>query len=452
MDMTDGPLIGKIIKYSLPIIASGMLQLLYNAADMIVVGKFAETGSLAAVGATGALINLLVNVFMGLSVGTCVVVARHYGAHEYEAANRAAHTSVTVSVLCGIFVGIAGFFLARPLLILMKTPPDVIERSVVYMKIFFVGIPANMLYNFGAAILRATGDTRRPLYYLGFAGIVNVILNLVFVICFKMGVAGVSTATIISQLISAVLVIRCLFLSDGVCKIEYAKLKIDRAELIKIAKIGIPAGIQGSVFSISNVMIQSSINSFGSIAMEGNTAAANLEGFIYNAMNSISQSALSFTGQNYGAGKIRRIRLVLIYCCIIVTVIGLFMGITFYLLRVPLLSLYVNDPQMIEYGGLRMAYICAPYFFCGLMDVVSGAMRGLGRSTTPMVVSLLGACLSRIIWIYTVFAAYPTLSVLYLSYPLSWILTLAVHLICYFTAYRHVRDRAEAEADAGAVV
>lgn len=432
----------KILVFSVPVVLAGTLQLLYNASDMIVVGRFAEAGSLAAVGATSALINLIVNVFMGLSVGTCVVVARCYGQRDYESASRAAHTSIVISIVCGIFLGFLGFFLARPLLELMATPEDVIDRAALYMKIYFIGIPGNMLYNFGSAIMRAGGDTRRPLYYLTASGIVNVLLNLLFVIVFHMGVAGVATATIISQLISAVLVTIHLCKTEGACKIEYKKLKISRYELLLIAKIGLPAGIQGSVFSISNVIIQSSVNSFGSVVMDGNTAAGNLEGFIYTAMNSVSQAALSFVSQNYGAVKFDRIKKVTAICSVIVVVIGVVMGGLFYGFSDTLLGFYNNNPDVIAAGKIRMSIICTTYFTCGVMDVLSGSMRGLGKSTTSMIVSLIGACLFRIVWIYTVFAAEHTLFWLYISYPISWVLTDLAHFTCFTVSLKKEERKA----------
>lgn len=432
----------KILVFSVPVVLAGTLQLLYNASDMIVVGRFAEAGSLAAVGATSALINLIVNVFMGLSVGTCVVVARCYGQRDYESASRAAHTSIVISIVCGIFVGFLGFFLARPLLELMATPEDVIDRAALYMKIYFIGIPGNMLYNFGSAIMRAGGDTRRPLYYLTASGIVNVLLNLLFVIVFHMGVAGVATATIISQLISAVLVTIHLCKTEGACKIEYKKLKISRHELLLIAKIGLPAGIQGSVFSISNVIIQSSVNSFGSVVMDGNTAAGNLEGFIYTAMNSVSQAALSFVSQNYGAVKFDRIKKVTAICSVIVVVMGVVMGGLFYGFSDTLLGFYNKNPDVIAAGKIRMSIICTTYFTCGVMDVLSGSMRGLGKSTTSMIVSLIGACLFRIVWIYTVFAAEHTLFWLYISYPISWVLTDLTHFTCFTVSLKKEERKA----------
>lgn len=431
MDMTTGALLPKVLMFSLPLILTSVLQLLYNAADVIVVGRFAGAQSLAAVSSTGALINLLVNVFMGLSVGSSVVIARAYGAGDVREVHQGVHTSITLAGVAGIVVGVLGFFTSKPLLHLMSSPDDVIDLAALYMRIYFVGMPFNMLYNFGAAILRAVGDTRRPLYFLSVAGIVNVLLNLLLVIVFHMDVAGVAIATVISQVISAVLVIGCLLHSDSSIRLHPKELRIHRGPLGGILRVGLPAGLQGSLFSISNVLIQSSVNSFGSIAMAGNGAAANLEGFVYAAMNSIHQAALTFSSQNLGAGKISRVRRNVWVCLGTVTVIGLGMGLVMLLFGRPLLKLYNDDPTVLDYGMLRMSFILPTYFTCGCMDVMVGQMRGIGYSIMPMIVSLTGACLLRVVWIYTVFAASPTLEVLYISYPISWVLTFAVHMACY---------------------
>ena len=445
MDMTTGALLPKVLMFSVPLVITSLLQLLYNAADVIVVGRFAGAQSLAAVSSTGALINLLVNIFMGLSVGSSVVIARAYGAGDVREVHQGVHTSITVAGVAGIGVGILGFFASRPLLQLMGSPDDVIDLASLYMRIFFLGMPFNMLYNFGAAILRAVGDTRRPLYFLTFSGIVNVLLNLLLVIVFKMDVAGVAIATVISQVISAVLVLGCLLHSDGAIRLDPRELRIHREPLLHIVRVGLPAGLQGSLFSISNVLIQSSVNSFGSIAMAGNGAAANLEGFVYVAMNAIHQAALTFASQNLGARKLDRVRRNLWVCLATVTVIGLSMGLLMLLFGRPLLSLYNDDPDVILFGLKRMAYILPTYFFCGCMDVMVGQLRGIGYSIMPMIVSLTGACLLRVVWIYTIFAANPTLDTLYISYPISWALTFAVHLVCYlYVAGHHLRIPREA--------
>ncbi len=434
MDMTTGALLPKVLRFSLPLILTSVLQLLYNAADVVVVGQFAGAQALAAVGSTGALTNLLVNIFMGLSVGSSVVIARSYGAGDYKAIQKGVHTSITVAAIAGVVVGIIGVFASKPLLKLMSSPDDVIDLAALYMRIFFLGMPFNMLYNFGASVLRAIGDTKRPLYFLSLSGVVNVLLNLLLVIVFDMSVAGVAIATVASQIISAVLVLLCLIRSEGAIHLDLKKLGIDLKQLKVIVQVGLPAGLQGSLFSISNVLIQSTVNSFGSIAMAGNAAAGNLEGFVYVAMNAIHQAALTFASQNLGAKKIDRVKRSMWVCLGTVTLIGLAMGLVFLVFLRPLLALYNSDPQVIEYGVLRLAIILPTYFLCGMMDVMVGQLRGVGYSIMPMIVSLTGACLFRVAWIYLIFPFDPTLTNLYTSYPISWGLTFAVHLICYLIA------------------
>ncbi len=431
MDMTTGALLPKVLMFSGPLILTGILQLLYNAADIVVVGRFAGAQALAAVGSTGSLINLLVNVFMGLSVGASVVIARAYGAGDFKSVRTGVHTAITVACVAGVVVGIIGVVAARPLLTLMGSPDDVIDAATLYVQIYFMGMPANMLYNFGAAILRAVGDTRRPLYYLTISGIVNVLLNLLLVIVFHMSVAGVAIATVTSQVISMVLVIICLIRTDGAIHLNPKELRINGSQLKEIFRVGFPAGLQGSLFSISNVLIQSSINSFGSIAMAGNSAASNIEGFIYTAMNAMHQANLTFASQNLGAKQFGRVRKVMWVCLGTVTAIGLGMGVVFLGLGPTLLGFYNTDPEVIRFGMVRMAIIMPTYFLCGLMDVMVGQLRGIGYSIMPMIVSLTGACLLRVVWIYTIFAANPTLETLYNSYPISWFATFATHLLCY---------------------
>lgn len=441
MDMIHGPLFSKLLMYALPLVLSGVLQLLFNAADIVVVGRFSGNHALAAVGSTGALINLLVNLFIGVSIGANVLVARYCGARDEENAQDTVHTAMAVSIVGGVVMIFVGFFLAKPLLELMGTPVDVIEDAALYMRIYFAGMPAFMVYNFGAAILRAIGDTRRPLYFLSLAGVINVVFNLIFVIYFHMGVAGVALATIISQAVSAVLVVICLFQSEGMCQLHKDKLKIHGEKLKMMLQIGLPAGLQGCVFSISNVLIQSSINSFGSIAMAGNTAASNIEGFVYTGMNAIYQTCLSFTSQNLGAKQIKRIKMTLLYCLIIVSAIGLLLGQGAYRLGELLLGIYSSDPEVIQYGIMRLSLVAAPYFLCGMMDVMTGVMRGLGYSVMPMLVSLTGACAFRVVWIYTIFQMSHTLKTLYVSYPISWALTFSVHFICFLFAYHKLKKQ-----------
>ena len=451
IDMCNGPLFGKILIFAVPLMLSGMLQLFFNAADIIVVGQFVGHTALAAVGSTGSLINLLVNVFVGLSVGTNVLVARYYGARDAKHLHETVHTSVLTSVLSGTALIVIGLILAEPLLTLMGTPDDVLDQAALYMRIYFVGMPASMLYNFGAAILRAVGDTKRPLYFLFISGIVNVILNLVLVLVFHLGVAGVAIATVTSQVISAVLVALCLIKTDAPYRLELKKLRIHKSKLLEIIKIGLPAGMQGAVFSISNVLIQSSINSFGSTVMAGSTAASNIENFVYTAMNALYQTALYFTGQNVGGGKYKRIGKIMRICVLDVTAIGILLGGGAYLCGSTLLSIYTSDPQVIQYGLERMMFVCLPYFLCGIMDTLVGSLRGMGYSIMPMIVSLTGACALRIVWIMTIFQMNPTLSTLFLSYPVSWFVTALAHFICYLIVHhrfmkKHAAEMAEEQA------
>lgn len=436
IDMINGPLFGKIVLYTIPLIAAGILQLLFNTADMVVVGRYAGSNALGAVGATASLINLLINVFMGLSVGANVAIAHYYGAGRFEELSRSLHTAISLGILCGFILLVIGQLFSEPMLILMGTPKDILPLSVSYMKIYFCGMPVMLLYNFGAAVLRAVGDTKRPLYYLSLAGVINVILNLIFVIRFGMGVRGVAWATNISQAVSAILIIRCLIKNEGPCRLTLSKLCLDKKETIRIAKVGLPAGFQGAIFSISNVLIQSSVNSFGAIAVAGNTATCNLEGFVYNSMNSFHQTAISFTGQNMGAKNMKRVQRVLSICLLCVTVTGLGMGLIGFAFGSELLGIYSTDPAVVAFGLRRMAIIFPTYFLCGVMDVMVGSLRGMGFSIMPMTVSLLGACVFRIIWIMTVFSINHTPEFLYVSYPISWFITATVHLICIFTIAR----------------
>ena len=448
MDMTNGPMLKNVLLFAWPLVLTGILQLLFNAADMIVVGQYSGAQApqaLAAVGSTSSLINLLVNVFMGLSIGASVVVAQRWGANDQAAVGRAVHTAITVALYSSLVVGAIGVFFAKPMLKLMGNPDDVIDLAALYMRIYFLGMPANLLYNFGAAVLRAVGDTRRPLYYLTISGVVNVLLNLLLVIVFHMSVAGVAIATVVSQTISAVLVLLCLHRSHNAIHLDYRRLRIHPAELKAIIRVGLPAGLQGSLFSISNVLIQTSVNGFGSIAMAGNTAASNLEGFVYTSMNAVYQADMTFASQNYGAGKPDRVRRVMWICLGTVIAVGLSMGLLFRLFGSTLLSFYNKDPQVIEYGLMRMSIILPTYFLCGMMDTMAGQMRGIGSSILPMIVSLSGACLLRIVWILTVFAQpqWHTLTVLYISYPISWGVTFLIHLLCWTVVSKKALKRIE---------
>lgn len=429
--MTTGSILKKQVMFIIPLLFTGMLQLLYNAVDIIVVGRFAGTTALSAVGSTGPLINLQINVFMGLSVGTSVITSLYFGAKDDENMHKTVHTSIAIALGAGIFLTFMGIFLSPILLEWMGTPEDVIEQSILYMRIIFIGMPFNLLYNFSAAILRAVGDTKRPLIFLGLSGIVNVVLNLIFVVVFHLGVAGVGLATIIAQGISVVLVTRCLMKGEGGLKLIWRKVRIHKEQFAKIAKIGIPAGIQGSFFSISNVIIQSSINSFGAVAMAGNAASANLEGFIYVAMNCVHQSAVTFAGQNIGAREYGRVRKNL-YCSLgIVTVIGVAMCLLFMTFRTQLVGLYTTDAEAVVYGVSRLTFICSCYFVCGWMDVLTGHIRGIGHSVVPMLITLIGVCLFRVVWVFGVFATWPTLKILYVSYPVTWGLCVIALMVYY---------------------
>lgn len=432
MDMCKGPLLKNIILYTVPIILTGVLQLLFNAADLIVVGRFCGSLSVGAIGATGSLINLIVNFFVGISIGTGVAVAQGLGADDRKAVFATVHTAIPIAVVTGAVLTVVGIFGSEFFLELMGTPDNVIHLSSLYMRIYFCGVIPAMIYNFGAAILRAAGDTKGPLIYLTVAGIVNVLLNLFFVLILDMNVAGVALATAISQAVSALLIIIALMRRQDVCRLDVKCLQFDRPSFSKIIKIGVPAGIQSSLFAISNVLIQSSINSFGEIAMSGNAAAANIEGFVYIAMNSVNQSVMNFVGQNAGAKQFKRVSRVVATCLLLVFLVGFVLGLGAWCFGRPLLGIYITDSaKAIEYGIVRMSYIALFYFLCGMMEVMTGAMRGLGVSFIPMLISVLGACGFRILWIGTVFRANHTLECLYLSYPISWILTGLAQLLAY---------------------
>lgn len=441
INMCEGAILPKLFLFAVPLILSSILQLLFNAADVIVVGRFSGSTSLAAVGSTTSLTMLLVNLFVGISIGTNVLAARYYGAKDEEAVQETVHTAIVVALVSGVLMVIVGLITARPLLTLMGTPDDVIEKSVLYMSVYFCGMPGFMVYNFGAAILRAIGDTRRPLYFLIVTGVINVVLNLCFVIGLHMDVAGVALATISAQYLSAILVVRCLIRTDDICRLHLKKLRIHKNRFAQMMRIGLAAGFESVVFNISNVLIQSSVNSFGSVVMAGNTAASNIEGFVFVAMNSVAQTTLSFTSQNYGAQKFKRIDQIFVRCLGMVAVVGLTLGLGAYFLGNQLLSFYTTDPAVIRYGLFRLSIISTTYCICGLMNVAAGAIRGLGYSLAPTIVSLLGACALRIVWLFTVFRACPTLFCLYISYPITWVITLAAHLCCLFVIRRRLFPR-----------
>ena len=443
MNLCEGSIIKKLFLFAMPLIASGILQLFFNAADVVVVGQFAGDHSLAAVGSNTSMINLLVNVFMGLSVGANVLVARFFAGKQEEELRKTVHTAIVVSILSGVFLAVVGFAAARQLLIWMQSPTEVIDLATLYLRIYFLGMPANLAYNFGAAILRGIGDTKRPLYYLSFAGVVNVVLNMIFVIVFHMDVAGVALATVISQIISAVLVLKCLMKEEGAVRLEKQYLGIDRYILVKIIQIGLPAGIQGSLFSLSNVVIQSSVNTFGATIVAGNSAAQNVEGFAYIAMNAFSQATVAFVSQNVGAGKYERINKIVAATMLSVFVVGVVLGNALYIFGEPVLGLYSDSAEVIQAGLERLSIICVPYALCGLMDCMVGALRGLGYSVMPMIVSLLGACAFRMAWIFVFFQIeqFHTIGKVYFAYPISWSLTLIVHIICFLLVRKKLKKK-----------
>lgn len=442
-NLCEGPLASRLLLYTIPIILTGVLQLLFNAADLIVVGQCCGEHYVGAIGVTGPLINLIVNLFIGLSVGAGVTVAHAYGSHFEEDARRTVHTAIPLAVICGIILTIVGLIGAKQFLLWMDTPEESIDLAATYMRIYFCGMTFSMVYNFGSAILRAAGDTRGPLVYLTIAGVLNVILNLLFVKLLDMNVAGVALATSISQAVSAILVLWALHRRHDACKLEFSKIRFYRQQFWKIVRIGLPAGIQGSLFAISNVMIQSSVNWFGQVALDGNSAAMNIEGFTYTTMNSFHQTALNFTGQNYGAGKFDRIRKILWLTLLYVFLAGALAGGLSYVFARPLLRIYLPKAQdAIQYGVVRLAYIALPYFLCGLMDVMTGMIRGMGSSVAPMLICILGVCGMRIVWINTIFQQEPfhTLPCLYISYAISWTLTFVTELIVFLILLRKRRE------------
>ena len=438
-NMLEGPLFPNIVRFAIPVILTSVLQLLFNAADLIVVGRFCGSVSVAAVGATGAITNLMINFFIGLSIGVGVTVAHGLGSHEDDVVHCTVHTALPTALLSGAFLTVVGVSCSETFLTMMGTPENVLPLSAVYMRIIFCGITFNMVYNFCAAILRAAGDTKSPLIFLLFAGTLNVILNVVFVTQFHMNVAGVALATIITQGLSSVLVVIALMRRTDACRLYLRKIRFHKAQLEKILRIGLPAGIQSALFSISNVLIQSSVNSFGDVFMSGSAASSNIEGFVYVCLNAFQQSAVNFAGQNAGARQYRRVRQTLWICLGCVTVVGLVLGSLAYMFGPTLLSIYITDSaEAISYGMIRLAYICLPYFVCGLMDVTTGALRGIGASFVPMLISILGVCGFRIVWIYTIFQVpeFHTPQCLFFSYLVSWVITFIAQLIAFFVVYR----------------
>ena len=438
IDMCSGPIVSRLLLFAGPLMLSSVLQLLFNAADVIVVGKYAGDNSLAAVGMTGPLVNLLVSVFLGLSIGSNVLASRYYGSGDDAAMSRTVHTSVLVSFISGVVLAIVGIIFSTQILVWMRAPGETLRLGSLYLRIYFLGMPASMLYNFGSALLRAVGDTKRPMYYLFVAGVVNVILNLFFVISLHMDVAGVATATVISQVISAYLVIRCLMKESGPLQLRLKSLAIDKATFIRIVRIGVPASFQGMLFSISNVIIQSSVNGFGATVVAGNSAAQNIEGFVYVSMNAFYQACISFISANVGARKTERINRILVRAQICVVATGLILGGSSYLFGYQLLNIYTDSRAVMDAGITRMMYVCLPYFLCGMMDVMVGGLRGLGYAILPMIVSLIGACGLRLVWIFTLFQMpmFHETRFLYITYPISWVVTFLAHVICYIIVKR----------------
>lgn len=445
IDMTSGPIMKKMIMFAFPLMCSSVLQLLFNAADTVVVGQFAGKHSLAAVGSNGALINLMTNLFIGLSVGSNVLIAKAIGARDKEHTNKLVHTSIVISLVGGVFLMMFGILFAKDILVIMNAPKEVIGLATTYLKIYFIGLPAMMVYNFGSAILRAVGDTRRPLYFLSIAGVINVLFNLLFVIVYKMDVAGVAWATVISQVISATLIMICLMKEESDIRVNPKQLGIDGDSLLRILRIGLPAGLQGSLFSLSNVVIQSSINKFGSTVLAGNSAAQNLEGFVYVSMNALHQATLSFTSQNMGAGRYERVGKILKDGLVLVVITGMVLGGLMVLFGHQLLHIYYPKQDVINKGFERILVVCGTYYFCGIMDVMVGSIRGMGYSVMPMIVSLIGACGLRIVWLKTFFkmARFHRPFYIYITYPVSWIITIAAHVICFYIVSKKLRKTPE---------
>lgn len=438
--MCNGTLMDKLISFSLPLMLSGILQLLFNAVDIIVVGRFTGSQALAAVGSTTALINIFTNLFIGISLGANVLAARFYASGKEQEMSETVHTSITLALISGLVMALAGVLLARFALNLMGTPNDVIDQSVLYMRIYFLGMPFFMLYNYGAAILRAVGDTKRPLFFLVISGMTNAVLNLVLVIVFHMGVAGVAIGTIVSQLISSILVLRCLYTSNTSYRLYFSKLGIKTQYLKQIFQVGIPAGIQSTVINLSNALLQSSVNSFGSVAMAGYTAANNIFGFLYMSVNAVTQSCMSFTSQNYGVKKLKRMDRVLLDCMILSVGVTLTLGCGAYFFGPELLKIYTSDADVIRCGVEVLAFTTVPYFCCGIMDLLPGALRGMGYSGVPMILSIIGTVGTRIVWIFGLFPAHRSLSFLFISYPVSWILTILMQAVCFCFVRKHVHQ------------
>lgn len=441
IDMCNGSILDKLISFSIPLMLSGILQLLFNAVDIIVVGRFTGSEALAAVGSTTALINVFVNFFIGISLGSNVLAARFYAAGKDKEMSETVHTAITLALISGVVMGIVGVVFAKGALQLMDTPDNVLNLSTLYMRIYFVGMPFFMLYNYGAAILRAVGDTKRPLMFLIVSGATNVVLNLILVIRFHMGVAGVAIATVISQGISCVLVLRCLYNSEGSYQLRFSKLGMKARYVKQIFQVGVPAGIQSTIINFSNVLLQSSVNSFGSVAMAGYTAANNILGFLYVSVNSITQACMSFTSQNYGVRKFKRMDKILFECLGLTMVVALVLGGGSYLFGSELMHIYTKSADVVACGTDIMLYTTVTYFLCGIMDLFPGALRGMGHSAVPMILSVIGTVGTRIVWIYWIFPQHRALDFLFISYPVSWILTIIMQVICFYFVRKKVHGK-----------
>ena len=432
IDMCNGSIMDKLISFSLPLMLSSILQLMFNAVDIIVVGRFSSSQALAAVGSTTALINIFTNLFIGISLGANVLAARYFAAGRDKEMSEAVHTAITLALISGVIMAFVGVGMSRTALSLMDTPPDVIDLSAVYMRIYFMGMPFFMLYNYGAAILRAVGDTKRPLVFLIAAGLTNVVLDLLLVIVIPLGVAGVAIGTVASQMISCILVLRCLYKSEGSYQLRFSRLMIRWVYLKRIFQVGIPAGIQSTVINFSNALLQSSVNSFGSTAMAGYTAANNILGFLYAAVNAVTQACMSFTSQNYSVGKQKRMDRVLLDCMLLSAGVSVVLGVGAYVFGSQILRIYTTETEVIQCGLEILSITTVPYFLCGIMDLIPGALRGMGHSAVPMILSVIGTVGTRIVWIYGFFPQHRSLHFLFISYPGSWIITIAIQAVCFW--------------------
>lgn len=439
--MCNGTIMDKLISFALPLMVSGILQLMFNAVDIIVVGRFSGSQALAAVGSTTALINVFTNLFIGVSLGANVLAARFYAAGKDKEMSETVHTAITLALVSGVVMAVVGLVFSRWALEIMGTPADVIDQSSLYMRIYFLGMPFFMVYNYGAAILRAVGDTKRPLMFLMVAGVINAVLNMFLVIAFHMGVAGVAIATVISQMISCLLVLRCLYKTDSSYQLRFSMLCMKKFYLVQIFQVGIPAGIQSTVINFSNALLQSSVNSFGSTAMAGYTAANNVLGFLYASVNAVTQACMSFTSQNYGVGKYKRMDRVLLNCGILSFIIAFVLGCGSYIFGGEILKIYTEDPEVIRCGVEILSITTVPYFLCGIMDLFPGALRGMGHSGVPMILSIIGTVGTRIVWIFWIFPQNRSLYTLFISYPASWAITIVMQVICFIFVRRTVHGQ-----------